>query len=227
MRDYKLKAFENNDYKINTEKESYYALLVAIFNEDVTDADEAFLKLTSNREGSCKKGDKRYLDEDLIDIILSKADELGRSPKFSEIKQAKTIQNRFGSWNKALELSGLEIIKQKQNKHSDDELIDILKDKAKELGRTPKISEVKQGNIIKVRFGLWNNALKLAGIPTGMEFKYRNIHQELIGLLVKKYDELGRLPKAREFKQYRTVKNKFNSWEDAKVLATEIINKRQ
>jgi len=49
----------------------------------------------------------------------------------------------------------------------------------------------------------------------------------LIELLISKYNELERMPKAKEFKQYRTVKNKFNSWNEAKNLAIEIIMRKE
>jgi len=111
-------VIKNNDYTINTEKESYYALLVAIFSETFINADESFEKLLGKHKRSCKNGDKTYLDEDLIDILLNIADELGRSPKFNEVKQSKTIQNRFKSWNNALELAGLETIKRGKYKRN-------------------------------------------------------------------------------------------------------------
>lgn len=49
-------------------------------------------------------------------------------------------------------------------KYTDRDLIKILKDKAKELGRTPKRREVYQNQVIRDRFGSWNEALLKANL---------------------------------------------------------------
>lgn len=60
---------------------------------------------------------QRHPDEELLDALRNLADELGRSPSAHELSEQtkhshRTYQARFGSWNGALEESGLEVNKQ-------------------------------------------------------------------------------------------------------------------
>ncbi|PHD30121.1 hypothetical protein COF65_33310, partial [Bacillus toyonensis] len=50
-------------------------------------------------------------------------------------------------------------------KYTSERLIEILKEKEKELNRTPIVAEIRQAGIIIKRFGSWNKALEAAGIP--------------------------------------------------------------
>ena len=47
----------------------------------------------------------------------------------------------------------------------DQQLLDILIAKYNELGRSPTMAEVPEAAEIKVRFGIWRNALEAAGLP--------------------------------------------------------------
>lgn len=58
-------------------------------------------------------GKKKYTDEQLINIIKDKANELGRSPYFKEVEGASVAAKRFGSWNNALKVAGLKVNKSK------------------------------------------------------------------------------------------------------------------
>lgn len=53
-------------------------------------------------------------------------------------------------------------------KYSDDELIEIIKTTACNLGRTPRLNDIKQGYTITKRFGSWNEALKKAGFNSNI-----------------------------------------------------------
>jgi len=44
-------------------------------------------------------------------------------------------------------------------------LLQPLKDRACELGRTPTVTEVSTAYIIKQRFRIWKNAILAAGLP--------------------------------------------------------------
>lgn len=103
-----------------------------------------------------------YTDEELLDIIRKKQKELGRTPKFTEVSQCKTIQDRFGSWNEGLKKAGLKANRKRDKEYyklSKKELIKILKNKANNLGRTPVSTEVGDRLVyaIKKKFGTWNN----------------------------------------------------------------------
>ncbi len=56
----------------------------------------------------------------------------------------------------------------KQESRPTDRDMEILKpliDKARELGRTPSVSEVPSAALIKSRFRIWKNAVSAAGLP--------------------------------------------------------------
>ena len=53
----------------------------------------------------------KYTDEELLQMIRDKAEELGRAPKKSEVPECYRIKNRFGPWYKAITAAGLEPFK--------------------------------------------------------------------------------------------------------------------
>jgi hypothetical protein len=107
---------------------------------------------------------------------------------------------------------------------SDEELLDILRQKAKELnGRAPIRSEIdpQYQNMIKSRFGPWNKAIRKAGLvpstgpkgekkedylsPDELEKRMPKPYEEytdeeLLDIIIRKKNELGRPPKTKELK---------------------------
>ncbi len=81
--------------------------------------------------------------------------------------------------------------------YTDEEIIEKIKLKAKELGRTPKQKEVGHGTLIRKRFGSWNKALKLAGLYLTI---HRGSKEYFINILKKWYKEHGRVPTEQDFK---------------------------
>lgn len=59
---------------------------------------------------------RKYTKEELIEILQQRANELGRSPQKSEVKQAGIIARRFGSFKKGLEAAGLTPNNKRKNK---------------------------------------------------------------------------------------------------------------
>ena len=163
-------------------------------------------------------------DEELIDLLRAKAESLGRTPTSREVDSDKsmpsafTYQNKFGSWNKALEAAGLSSNK---NLYSDEELIDLLKAKAESLGRTPTKKDIgsdesmPSANTYENRFGSWNKALKAAGLSLNNNFCS---NEELISLLKAKAESLGRTPTAKDINSDKSMPsvivyiNRFGSW---------------
>ncbi|MEX3914329.1 hypothetical protein AB4672_21385 [Bacillus paralicheniformis] len=158
-----------------------------------------------------------YTSEELIEILQNKAKELGRPPKRSEIKQDNTIIKCFGSFNKGLEAA--ELTPGKVREYTKEQLIEILQQKAKELGRTPKSNEVKQFQAIVRHFGSFNKGLEAAGVT-------RNKKEELIEILQRKVEELGRTPKLKEIRQRESIKRHFGSYRKALEAAGLTPNKR-
>lgn len=66
---------------------------------------------------------QKYSDEDLLQMIRDKANELGRTPRIKEVEKSSTIIHRFSSWKNALKRAG---IIGNEVQYSDDELIDII-----------------------------------------------------------------------------------------------------
>ncbi len=50
----------------------------------------------------------KYTEEELLQMIRDKAEELGRAPKKSEVPECYRIKNRFGPWYESVMAAGLE-----------------------------------------------------------------------------------------------------------------------
>ncbi len=72
----------------------------------------------------------------------------------------KSRRTRFDNVNKRNA-----ILKERPITEQDQVLLDILRNKYAQLGRSPTISEIPQASMIKARFGFWKNALEAAGLP--------------------------------------------------------------
>ncbi|MCT6515373.1 hypothetical protein N0B30_22350 (plasmid) [Bacillus subtilis] len=155
---------------------------------------------------------KTYTEKELIEALQQKAKELGRTPKGKEVSQYKSILKHFGSFNAGLEAAGLASNTTRKRTYTESDLIEILQQKAKELGRPPKTREVKQWATIIKHFGSFNKGLKAAGLtPNKMKIKTYT-EKELIEALQQKAKELGRLPQGREIKQWATIRKRFGSF---------------
>ena len=156
---------------------------------------------------------QKYTKEELLDIIRAKAEELGRAPFGYEIPQRKVIVKNFGSWDNALEAAGLYINRQK---YTDEQLLEIIKEKAKELGRKPRRKDISQADTIAKRFGSWNKALEAAGICASRK-KYTD--EQLLEIIKEKAKELGRAPYRTELSQEKATVKRFGSWVKALELS--------
>lgn len=178
--------------------------------------------LASNR----KTPDKSYTEKELIAIIQQKTRELGRPPRSTELKQTSTIIRYFGSFNAGLKATGLELNKTKSRRktYTKKNLIEILQQKATELGRPPKQREVKQAGAIIRSFGSFNAGLKAAELNPAKKREYTR--EDLIKILQQKAKELGRPPKRNEVKEGATIKRHFGSFKKGLEAAELTPNKR-
>ncbi len=137
---------------------------------------------------------------------------------------AATMQRRFGSWNKALALSGLTV--QKRIDIPVGELLSDLKRVADSLERRTVTREQYRvhghfGNAtISRRFGSWGAALKAAGLkPTG--WKPPATEEDLFDNMANVWEHVGRQPKHKDFRRpisrysNTTYVNRFGSWRGA------------
>ena len=172
----------------------------------------------------------RYDDNNLLRKLVEIKTKKNRNPKLDDLKyfnnapSSEVYFRRFGSWNNALRLAGLKINVRKDYKK--EELLKLLRDKAKELGRSPKIKDLGSKNNMPDKdpyercFGSFNKALQAAGLEVKYVFR-KWTKEETIKWLRYKYRELGRTPGIRDFdKDPRTpaknlVRKLFGNWTNA------------
>src|SRR3990172_2429998 len=110
-------------------------------------------------------------DEHLLEDMRRCAKKIGRDTitiaEYQEIGKCHpcTIQRRFGSWTKALQLAGLQPSRSKIG-ITNEELFENMKSLWMDLGRQPKYGDVKPPNskysagTYEKRFGSWSGALR-------------------------------------------------------------------
>ena len=113
-----------------------------------------------------------YSDEYLLDRLQEYVDKFGH-PRKIDVKQTRTMpcpatyRRRFGSFSEALKMVG---VQGSEIRYSDDELIELLQEKAEKMGRTPSQVAVTQDDNYPShttyinKFGSWAEACKLAGL---------------------------------------------------------------
>lgn len=175
-----------------------------------------------------------HSDAEIKQVMLAEiqqlADELGRTPNLQHMNDigkfsTKTYQRKFGSWNAALEESGLEI--NKERNITDQELLDELRRLSEEIGETPTSRDMeelgKYGSSSYVKsFGTWNNAVRQAGIKIGRQHDIPEA--DLIDEIQRLADELGHPPTANHMRDrgcfgVSTISDEFGTWNDALIAA--------
>jgi Homing endonuclease associated repeat/HNH endonuclease len=113
---------------------------------------------------------RNVTNQELIDDLKRIAVELGKGKvtvkEYNEFGKfhSSTLAERFGGWNKAVELTGLE--KSKKSKYTHEELFENLENVWIKLGRQPHHPDMKSplspiyGSIYERRFGTWRKALE-------------------------------------------------------------------
>ena len=119
-----------------------------------------------------------YDKEELMLQLQDLADRLGRAPKTADVENDiytashKTFKSHFGSMQEAREAAGLErsVHPGSRRQYSRKELIQKLKEFARELGRTPKLQEIDQNDDMpsaytyRYRFVKYSKACMMAGL---------------------------------------------------------------
>ncbi len=138
---------------------------------------------------------------------------------------AATMQNRFGSWNSALELGGLVIGKRMTIPKN--ELMTDLISVASRL-KTYTLSGADYSPLgkfsvatIQRAFGSWPAALEATGLKVSENWHPRTPDEELLSNLAKVWESLGRQPKKSDMTQpvsaisAHSYVRRFGSWRDA------------
>jgi hypothetical protein len=116
-----------------------------------------------------------YSREELLESLRDLAGRLGYAPRQVDVDKdlhtpsSSTYRRHFGSWLKALEAAGIQP-GPAQTGYSCDELLDGLRELARELGRAPTGREMSaredlpHASTYWKRFGSWNAAVRAAGL---------------------------------------------------------------
>tara|TARA_Y100000310_G_scaffold337627_1_gene425203 strand:- start:1517 stop:2824 length:1308 start_codon:yes stop_codon:yes gene_type:complete len=171
-----------------------------------------------------------YSQKNLLRFLKEFANAKRRSPKTEDFQNnnnlpsPKTYFQRFGSWNNALKEAKLEINIRKD--YTNDELLNILKEKAKEIGRSPIGNDMNNDrnmpdrSTYDIHFGSMNHALRLADLEVKYQFR-KWTKKQLVEWLQKKYYELGETPGIRDFDKdpeapaKNTIRKVFGNWTNA------------
>lgn len=187
---------------------------------------------------------KKWSKPELLEILKSKADKLGRAPTSLEVNDdptmpsASTFAKFFGSWADAVRAIGLEPHQRHVNSlaYSKEELLELLQCKARELGRAPTSSEMIEDPLMPSPmpfsrcFGSWNKALVAAGISPYDASGKRFSDEYLIETLKAKAKELGHSPSKYDMSadpslpMVETYIKRFDGWNNALKAAGLEIN---
>ncbi|MEA3340723.1 MAG: hypothetical protein U9R15_12205 [Chloroflexota bacterium] len=116
-----------------------------------------------------------YDREMLLTYLRDVVERLGRAPTIKELKKlegpsAYTYASHFGSWRAALAEVGLKPHRSKSYVYGREELLDMLRALANELGHTPITPELMERDDLPhpttfiQRLGGWNKGLEEAGL---------------------------------------------------------------
>ncbi len=167
---------------------------------------------------------KTYTDKELIEILQNRAKELDRTPKYKDFVKTRNpfpsvYLRRFGSWNDALREAGLPINKESPQ-YSDEELISILQNKAKELGRTPKQREISFTTALRKHFGSFSKALEKAKLSPLHIFNV----DSLKGILKAYYDRISRTMSDETVMKYMAVLTDLEDYLKSRDLSLEEVD---
>jgi len=178
------------------------------------------------------------IKQEMLAEVQRLAAELGKTPSQREMNEqgrfsVKAYQNRFGTWNKALNETDLSL--NKEANVSDADLLAELRRLSDEIGETPTSRDMAEKgkyapSTYTTAFGSWNNAVREAGLDTT---RLREVPEsELLDELESLADQLGQSPTFREMEKQgrfgaRTYSSAFGSWNNALREANLDVNKEQ
>jgi hypothetical protein len=179
------------------------------------------------KTGYSPKGE--YSNKEMLRLFKKKAKKLGRSPTKVEIDMDSKMPSsalyykRFGSFKKIQKKLG--ISRPSIFRCSNEDLIKLLKKKARELGRPPTLRDIRNDrNLPSIsayfnHFGTFQKVRELAGCPSPrLHRTYTD--RELLRMIKKKIKILGRMPLAREIRDDKQMPHsatygyRFGGWQN-------------
>jgi uncharacterized protein YihD (DUF1040 family)/uncharacterized protein YejL (UPF0352 family) len=160
-----------------------------------------------------RKSFQKYSNQYLIDQLQKLAKQLGRTPSLSDMDYVHiaswgVFNKQFGSFVKAQEAAGLvPNVFGQINKYSDEYLLDLLRELAKQLNRTPAGHDINKSgkvslNLFTKRFGNLGKAQKAAGLVPSVKGKLNKYSDEyLLDYLRELAKQLNRTPTGHDIKK--------------------------
>ena len=164
-------------------------------------------------------------DEERLEPIHRFYSEHGRIPKYREIVEGLSIRDHFKTWNRAIELAGYTPRPNNNGGqgckplYTDKYLLEQLQQFYREEGRSPKLADFYKNpkypgyRTYERRFGSWNKALELAGLPQNSAAYTK---QELLDIGKAWIAKHGCTPTVNDFggelPSSKTIMNHFGSW---------------
>jgi hypothetical protein len=161
----------------------------------------------------------KYSKIELINYMTDFYNIHGRTPKMEDFAREDYFPppliyfRKFGSWNKALNESGLRVNVRKD--YTKKELLNLLRKKSKELGRAPKGRELKEDINLPSEvtysnyFGTLNNAVEIAGLKIE-KYNRKWEKEELLRKLKEKATQLNKTPTQKDIDKDPLIPGKGN-----------------
>jgi len=166
--------------------------------------------------------------KELIDDLQRVGNSVGDTPTISDYSETgkyspKTLRNRFGSWNEALQEAGYQLNKfvPQEDLLTDLERVHNLLEEVPTCKDYRKHGKYSVG-LISDRFGSWNAGLEAAGYHPNSQYSIPR--EDLLDDLKQVGDSLGNSPTMIEYNTSGTYStgpfyNYFDSWADALIAA--------
>lgn len=124
------------------------------------------------------------------------------------------ILKRFGNWTTFLNSAGLEEAGKHETAISNEQLLDLVKERTVQIGRSPSVKEFRYGTLVIGRFGSWSAFLLEAGLePAKREpLKAQLNDEELIAAIKQRAVELEKIPEVKDFERASLASYRFGTW---------------
>ena len=167
----------------------------------------------------------KHSRKELLEQMRELAANLERVPKRHEMDEndgtpaSGTYIREFGSWNDAVQKAGFQPTR--RSGLSDDELLEMLRDVADDVGRTPSISDIRNhtgtpsASLYQSRFGSWSQAHRAAGLEPRTSITHAD--ETLLQGIADLASEVGGQPTAEQMTErgpysVRAYQRAFGSW---------------
>lgn len=187
--------------------------------------------------GNAKRGGiiakQKYSNEYLIEILKGYARSIGKTPTYNIFEKDKNVpsatlyKKRFGSWNKALELAGLQ--SNAIRVFSKDDIEKEVLNYYSKHGHAPNYNELKY-SVVHVRnfWENWTDMLIDLEVPLKRRYSIVTEATDLLAFLKRLYEDLGYIPTGKDIEAAGVNRNlftkKFGSYKTALIQAEVVEN---